>query len=127
MTFANAGVAMIPASLYHFTVVVLQAEARHKLQVRTAWTLSTLFLIASVTTDILFDGFYHYSWGIFVRLRWPAYLFMVYFAAMMVATLRTYWNEYRRSDRHTSRHERARAFLVAFGIGYLGSFDFLPG
>lgn len=127
MTLANAGVSMIPASLYHFTVVVLEREARHRRQVLFAWAFSTVFLIASLTTDALFDGFYHYSWGIFVKLRWPSLVFMVYFVMMMAATLLMYWTEYRRPDGNSTRRLRARAFLIAFGIGYLGSLDFLPG
>jgi PAS domain S-box-containing protein len=126
MTFANAGVSMIPAALYHFTVVVLREEGRHRRAVRTAWAVSTVYLAASLFTRALFDGFYHYSWGIFVKLRWPSLVFMSYFCLMMVATLRMYWSEYRRWDRNTIRHQRARYFLVAFGIGYLGSLDFLP-
>lgn len=126
MKFANAGVAMMPASLYHFTVVVLGAGKQYRQRVTVAWALSTLFLAATLLTDLLFDGFYLYSWGIFLRFRWPSYLFMVYFVVMMAETLRLYWVEYRRSDRNTTKHRRSRAFLIAFSIGYLGSLDFLP-
>lgn len=126
MTFANAGVAMMPASLYHFTVVVLEKESRFRRQVRIAWAVSSLFLAATILTDALFDGFYYFSWGIFLRFRWPAYLFIIYFLVMMAATLRLYWIEYRSTDRSATQRRRARAFLIAFGIGYLGSLDFLP-
>jgi PAS domain S-box-containing protein len=51
---------------------------------------------------------------------------MVYFFAMTVMTLRVYWVAYRRSDRITTKHRRAKAFLVAFSIGCLGALDFLP-
>ena len=34
--------------------------------------------------------------------------------------------EYRRSDRNTAKHRRAKAFLIAFSIGCLGALDFLP-
>ena len=126
MKFANAGVTMIPASLYHFTVVVLEAEKKHRRSVWFAWCVSTLFLVASLLTNVLFDGFYHYSWGIFVKFRRPAVLFMLYFFVMSVSTLRLYWVEYRRPDRNKTKQRRAQAFLIAFGIGYLGTLDFLP-
>jgi PAS domain S-box-containing protein len=126
MTYANAGVTIIPAALYHFTVVVLQTDARHRQRVRFAWGLSAIFLAVTLMTNVLFDGFYHYPWGIFLKFRWPSFLFMLYFFVMTVATLRLYWVEYRRSDRNTTRHRRAKAFLVALGIGYLGALDFLP-
>ena len=75
---------------------------------------------------MLFDGFYHYSWGIFLKFRWPAFLFMLYFFVMSISTLRLYWVEYRRPDRNKTKQRRAQAFLIAFGIGYLGTLDFLP-
>ncbi len=126
MKFANAGVAMIPASLYHFTVVVLETEKRDQQRVWFAWAVSTLFLGVTLLTNVLFDGFYHYSWGIFLKFRWPSFLFMVYFFAMTATTLRLYWVEYRKPDRNTTKHRRAKAFLMAFSIGYLGALDFLP-
>lgn len=88
--------------------------------------LSTLFLAISLLTNVLFDRFYHYSWGIFLKFRWPSFLFVLYFLVVTIDTLRLYWIEYRKSDRNTTRHRRAREFLIAFSIGYLGTLDFLP-
>ena len=126
MTFANAGVTMMPAALYHFTVVVMQTDGPNRQRVRLAWTISAIFLAVTLLTDVLFDGLNHYSWGIFLRFRWPSFLFMGYFSVMTAMTLREYWVVYRRSDRNTTRNRRAKAFLIAFGIGYLGALDFLP-
>jgi len=127
MKFANAGVTMIPAALYHFTVVVLGLEKGHRTRIWFAWAVSTLFLAISLLTNVLFDGFYHYSWGIFLKFRRPAFLFIFYFFVMTIDTLRLYWLEYRKADRNTTKHRRAREFLIAFSIGYLGTLDFLPG
>jgi len=126
MKFANAGVAMIPAALYHFSVVVLGLEQGRRRRVWFAWAVSTFFLAISLLTDILFDGFYHYSWGIFLKFRSSALLFIFYFFVMTVSTLRLYWLEYRKSGPNTTKHHRAREFLIAFSIGYLGTLDFLP-
>lgn len=126
MTFANAGVTMIPAALYHFTVVVMRSDSRHRQRVRLAWAVSAIFLALTLLTDVLFDGLYHYSWGIFLKFRWPSFLFMGYFSLMTAMTLGEYWAAYRRSDRNTTGQRRAKAFLIAFSIGYLGSLDFLP-
>ncbi|MHB8845302.1 MAG: sensor histidine kinase [Nitrospirota bacterium] len=126
MIYSSAGVTMIPAALYHFTVVVMRTVNRHRQLIRFAWTVSASFLAVILLSDILFDGLHHYSWGIFLKFRWPAVLFMVYFFTMTVMTLREYWIAYRSSDRNATRHRRAKAFLIAFGIGYLGSLDFLP-
>jgi PAS domain S-box-containing protein len=126
MKFANAGVTILPIALYHFTAVVLEKEKRHRRRILSGWIVSAIFLAASLLTDVLFGGFYHYSWGIFLRFRPPALLFVLYFFVMTLGTLRLYWLEYRTSDRNTTKHRRAKAFLVAFGIGYLGMLDFLP-
>lgn len=126
MTFGNASVTVIPAALYHFTVVVMQRDNRHRLLVRIAWAISAFFFAMTLLTDVLFDGLYHYSWGIFLKYRWPSFFFMAYFLAMTVMTLSLYSREYRRTDRQSTRHRRAKAFLVAFSIGYLGALDFLP-
>jgi PAS domain S-box-containing protein len=126
MTYANAGVTMIPAALFHFTVVVMRSDSRNRQRVRLAWAVSAVFLTVTLLTDVLFDGLYHYSWGIYLKFRWPSILFMGYFSLMTVLTLGEYWVVYRSSDRNTTRHRRAKAFLIAFSIGYLGALDFLP-
>lgn len=126
MKLASGGVAMIPATLYHFTVVVLGLEKEKQKRIRLAWAASTLFFAVSLLTNILFNGFYHYSWGIYLKFSRPAFLFVCYFFVMTVVTLRHYWLEYRKADRDTTRHRRARELLVAFSIGYVGALDFLP-
>lgn len=123
---AHIGVTLIPAALYHFTVVVLRTDRQNRQRVWFAWAISTLFLAMALLTNTMFDTFYHYSWGIFVKYRWPSLPFLFYFTAMTVNILRLYWIEYRKSARNTMKQRRAIAFLVAFSIGYLGALDFLP-
>jgi PAS domain S-box-containing protein len=126
MKVASAGVMMIPAALYHFTVAVLGLEKAKRKVVWFVWLVSAIFLAVSLLTNVMFDRFYHYSWGIYLKFRPPAFLFILFFFAMTIGTLHLYWTEYRKSDRNTTRHRRAREFLAAFGIGYLGTLDFLP-
>lgn len=109
MIFSSAGVTMIPAALYHFTVVVMWTDEKHRRLVRFAWVVSASFLAVILLPDILFDGLHHYSWGIFLKFRWPAVLFMVFFFTMTVMTLREYWIAYGNSDRHTTLHRRVRS------------------
>ena len=126
MKIANAGVTMIPAALYHFTVVVLDNERQHRRLVALAWVASFFFMVVTLFTDAMFGGLNHYSWGVFLSYRWPSALFIAYFFSLTFLALRMYWIEYRKSDRNTAKHHRTKAFLVAFGIGYLGALDFLP-
>jgi PAS domain S-box-containing protein len=123
---AHVGVTMIPATLYHFTVVVLGTGHRRRKLVRVAWGFSAFFLATALLTDALFDSFYHYPWGIFPKYRWYALPFLLYFLVMTIIILRMYWVEYRAAESRTTRQRRAKAFLAAFSIGYLGALDFLP-
>jgi PAS domain S-box-containing protein len=123
---AHIGVIMIPAALYHFTAVVLRSEQQNRQRIRTAWALSTIFLAVCLLTNTLFETFNHYSWGIFVKYRWYSLPFLVYFLAMTINILRLYWVEYRKAGKHTTKQRRAKEFLIAFSIGYLGALDFLP-
>ncbi len=59
----HAGVALIPAALYHFTVVVLRIYQNNKRSVRVVRAAAAFFLGAVLFTNALFDGFYYYSWG----------------------------------------------------------------
>ena len=123
---ANTGVTAIPAALFHFTVLVLGTDKQHRLRIRISWIISAFFLALTLLTNVLFERFYHYRWGIFLEYRWPAYLFVAYFFAMTVVILRLYWVEFRKSVPNSTKQRRVKAFLVAIGIGYFGAFDFLP-
>ena len=42
----------------------------------------------------------------------------------MIASLRHFWSAYHQAPRGTPYERRAKAFLLAFGIAYLGSCDY---
>ncbi len=123
---AHIGVIMIPAALYHFSVVVLRIDQQNRQRIRIAWALSTIFLALCLLTNAMFETFNHYPWGIFVKYRWYALPFLVYFLAMTINILRLYWVEYRKSGQNATKQRRAKEFLAAFSLGYLGALDFLP-
>ena len=122
----HAGLALLPAALYHFTVVVLQLYQKNKRSVHAVWAVATFFLGIILFTNVLFDGFYHYSWGPYTKYTWFGFPFFLYHSITMVAILRSYWVEYRRSAQSATQRRRARALLLAFCIGYLAALDFLP-
>jgi PAS domain S-box-containing protein len=122
----HAGLALLPAALYHFTVVVLQSYQNNKRSVWVAWAVAAIFLGVILFTNALFDGFYYYSWGPYTKYKWFGFPFFLFHGITMVAILRSYWVEYRRSGQSATQHRRAKALLLAFCIGYLAAFDFLP-
>jgi PAS domain S-box-containing protein len=123
---AHAALALLPAALYHFTVVVLQIDEHRRRSVRAVWIIGAVFLVMALFTDSLFTGLYRYSWGSFTRYTWSSVPFLFYFFTFMLVILRAYWLKYRASAQSTTKQARARELLSAFGIGYLATFDFLP-
>ncbi len=122
----HAGVVLLPAALYHFTVVVLQIEHTHRRSVLAVWAAAAFFLVMILFTNALFNDLYHYSWGPYTRYRWLAVPIVGYHALTMIAILRFYWVESRRPGQRPTQRSRARALLVAFCIGYISMLDFLP-
>lgn len=123
---AYIGVSLLPSALYHFTVVLLQIYKSHKRSVWGVWGISTMYLGVVLFTNALFDSMYRYSWGYYPKFTWLGLPFVAYFYVMMVNILRLYWIEFRKTAQQTTRHRRARAFLIAHSIGYIASLDFLP-
>jgi hypothetical protein len=121
---AYLGVSFIPAVMYHFTVAVLRLQQRFIKWVWVGWILSGIFLTASLTTDGLVSGVYHYWWGYYPQYGWLGGPFLVFFFCMMVASLCHYWVEYQRAAPGTHRL-RTKSFMIAFAIAYVGAFDYL--
>ncbi|MEO6665931.1 MAG: diguanylate cyclase, partial [Nitrospiria bacterium] len=99
------------------------AERRRPL-VRVAWGLGIVLAAASVLTGALIEDLYRYWWGYYPRLRWLSVPLLTFFFGMMIMTLAEYAFAYRRAEPGVHRL-RARSFLIAFSIGYLGSVDYL--
>ncbi len=120
------GVAFIPAAVYHFTVAVLRLDERCKPWIPVNWALSTIFLLVILTTDAFVDRMYHYWWGYYPHYGWFAIPFLGFFFTLMAISLRHYWIEYRKATIGTHKR-RIKAFMLAFVVAYLGSWDYLAG
>jgi diguanylate cyclase (GGDEF)-like protein/PAS domain S-box-containing protein len=120
------GVAFIPVSVYHFTVAVLHIDQRHRTQIRASWALSVIFLLVILTTDAFMARIHHYWWGYYPLYGWFAIPFLGFFFTLMVASFRHYWSAYRTATRGTHKL-RIKAFMFAFAVAYLGSWDYLAG
>lgn len=122
---ACLGIPVIPAALYTVTVQSLGISDRRRPGLAAAWGLAASFVLLAVGTDVIVAGVNRYSWGYYPRFT-PAGLS---FAALVVggigASLREYWVRYRTADRPAQRR-RAGLYLLAFAVGGLGVFDFLP-
>ncbi|HSM55853.1 MAG TPA: GAF domain-containing protein, partial [Candidatus Sulfomarinibacteraceae bacterium] len=122
----HIGVHFIPAILFHFAVLAMGGYERHRKKVWLSWILSALFVAATARGDVLIGGVYHYWWGYYPRYGWSNVPFLLFFGFSLCASLREYWSAYKSHAPGTIQHRRARAFLLAFGVGYLASVDYIP-
>ncbi|WP_447979822.1 ATP-binding protein [Candidatus Nitrospira bockiana] len=121
---AYLGVPFIPAALYHFTAVTLRAADRYRTRIAFSWTLSALFVLASVSSDLLIQGVYRYWWGYYPRYGPLGAPFIVFFFALMLASLVHYWNAYQTAG-SSFQKKRIRWLMLALLGAYLAGGDFL--
>jgi PAS domain S-box-containing protein len=74
---------------------------------------------------VFIDGLYRYSWGPYTRYTPAIAAFLLYFLGVMAKSLSLFLSERRRPHSNTHR-ERIRLLLMAFGVAYLASLDYLP-
>lgn len=122
---AYVAVPCIPTAIYHFTVRVLRLVGRCERTLRISWLLSLFFVAAILSTDALIAELYHHWWGYYPKYGWLSVPYLTFFFGSMIASLRHYWRAYHQAIPHTAYHRRARSLLMAFGIVYLGSFDYV--
>ncbi len=121
----NCGVVFIPSMVFLFTLDVtgklwrFRALALASVMVSFGFCFSVLFTSGFVRSVRMFP------WGYFPQYGPVSIPFLVFFSVLLVASLLIYHREYRRAPEGI-RKRRLGAFLLAFGISYLGSVDFAP-
>lgn len=124
---SNIGLSFIPAGIYHFAVVVLRIDKKHRATIWTGWILSTLFSIIAIKTDLIVRGVIHYTWGYQGAMAPQNMLLVVYMLTFYGLGLRHFWLGQKRAAPNSVQYHRIKAYFVAFGIGSLGLVDYLPG
>lgn len=121
----NVAVIFIPASVYLFTQTVVGKSQRSAALAGGIFAATFLFLTLNVFTPLFVAGLYRYPWGYYARYGVGGILFLIFFFAVMLKSLWDFRAEYKRHAPGIKKR-RLRAFFIAFGVGYLGSIDFLP-
>ncbi len=124
---SNIGISFIPAGIYHFAVVVLRIDKKHRATIWTGWLLSTLFTIIAIKTDLIVRGVVHYAWGYQGAMAPQNLLLIVYMLTFFALGLRHFWIGQKQASPNSAQHHRIKAYFLAFGIGSLGLVDYLPG
>ena len=121
---AYLGVPFIPSTIYYFTVRVLRFYQRKKHLVWINFILSAACSWGIIGTDLVIRRLHHYAWGFYPRYELPSVVYLFFFFGVMAFSLRYYWVEYCKPQTDTHR-ARIKALLIAFGIAYAASLDFL--
>ncbi len=122
----NVGVVFIPSLVYLFTLSVTGQLYRLRFSGVGSLLLSGLFAFTVVFTDLFVSGVWDFPWGHYARYGPWSLPFLAYFLCVSVASLLLLGWQYRCASSFYSQKRRLRAFLLAFGIAYLGSVDYLP-
>src|SRR5438445_81405 len=75
--------------------------------------------------DTWIAGVRRFWWGYYPAYRWLGAPFLAFFFALVLLALVEFRRDHRRARAEADR-QRSRWFLLAFGVGALGSLDFLP-
>jgi len=122
---AYLGAPFIPITIYQFTVAVLRIDRAKRWFLGTGWALSLVFSISILSTNWLIARVYHYWWGYYPQYGWLSVPYLIFFFGYMILSLWEYGAALRQAQPGTVHYRRVRAFMVAFGVAYLGSFDYL--
>ncbi len=124
---SNIGISFIPSGIYHFAVVVLRIEKKHRATIWTGWILSAIFSIIALKTDLIVKGVVHYVWGFQGAMAPTNMALIAYMLVFYGLGLRHFWVGQRQSVPGSAQHHRIKAYLLAFGVGAVGLVDYLPG
>ena len=119
---AYLGVPFIPAAIVHFAVRLV--GVRRPRLVAGLWTVSTVFSLGFLNSNLFIASIQRFSWGFYPRYGAGGFLFVLYFAAVLSYALGLLWTGMQEA---TATRERARyrGFLIAFSLTSLGATDYL--
>lgn len=126
LRFAYVGVPIIPAILYTVAVHTLGVADERRTALGVLWLAAAFFLLLLlVGTDVVVEAMYRYDWGFYPDYSAAGAGFILYVAAGISAALAEYLNRYR-TAKDPEESQRAKRYLLAFGVGSLAVIDFLP-
>lgn len=121
----TVAIALVPAGLYHFTVVALGIERQRRLLLNTFWVTSIIFALFGAASRLLVPGLHHYWWGTYPKAGPATPFFLAVIATMLLGSIFEYWRELRAAQLWGQR-ARMRAWLITFSTPFLACVDFFP-
>ncbi|MFA6573627.1 MAG: histidine kinase N-terminal 7TM domain-containing protein, partial [Patescibacteria group bacterium] len=113
------GTALIPATFFHYSVVLVKKIEKYKRVVIELYSLATVFVALSFTTLFIvrvIERTYFNYWPVETGVVYPIFLF--YFATVSYFSLRLIYKEYKKTD--GLRSKQLLYMFVASLIGFIG-------
>jgi PAS domain S-box-containing protein len=122
---ALAGVCILPAAIYDFTLTALRLRTARRPIVNAGWALSALFALITLFSRGLVGGMSLHPWGFYPAAGSLMPLFLVFFFGALLAHLGEGFAEIRRST-DPGRKLRVGRLMASFLVVYFGAIDFVP-
>ncbi len=116
--------AMVPAAVFHFATEVVGRRRHYRPSIVLFWLGCAGVGIVGLTTDAVIGNVRRYAWGSYVMGRPFGGLVVLGFVAILIASVHLFWRAYRNAEGNA--RERALTLLLAFLLGLLAMFDYLP-
>ena len=116
--------AVIPAAVFHFATEIVGRRKHFRVPVTLFWVSCFAIGVIGLLSDFLLGGVHRYPWGWYAIGRPFGGLIVLGFSGILIAAVHLFWRAYRTSE--GKARERAITLLLAFILGTLGMFDYLP-
>jgi diguanylate cyclase (GGDEF)-like protein/PAS domain S-box-containing protein len=115
---------LVPASIFHFAVEYSGRRRKLRYAIVAAWLVCGAIAVVSLTTAAIMPGVRKYGWGYYPHGDPHGGILVASYGACLIASIYLFWRTYSRTE--GKARERAGALLLAFALGSLGMFDYLP-
>jgi signal transduction histidine kinase len=119
------GLVFIGSAVYFLSLSMTKIMGSHRNTLIINFAISFVFCIAVLTTDRFIDGMWKYSWGYHPRAAVLYYFYLPFFFWQLFVSINNFYLAYKHSDSGLAR-QQIRLVLIAFGIAYTASIDYLP-
>ena len=116
--------ALIPAAVFHFAVEYVARRGSYRIAIWLFWLFGVGVGALAAFTGVLIPSVRHYSWGFYAHGQPFGGVIVLGFSAIVVASVHLFWSAYRTAEGKAK--ERAGALLLAFVLGSLAMFDYVP-
>ncbi|RQW89189.1 MAG: PAS domain S-box protein [Geobacter sp.] len=121
------GISFIPAVASSYIASIVQDYEKLRIRLPAYWSISTIFLVLILTTDIQFDSLLRYSWGYYPRYGLTSLPFILYFFWVTLESIFRLFMAYRNLEKGSPQSIAARELLVGLLVGTVASVDYLIG